>query len=136
MTRNQNNSLTAPDIRQLPLDLLDRIDCLWVEYSDEKFGLRVQRQLWREILEPEKKLRLNPFARKVEPLTESQAWNRFGCLVGWRSDDEKLLLDAKLDFSMKAPLGCFPRTRLWLRGGHGNTVKQFVSLMERVAQLE
>jgi hypothetical protein len=56
--------------------------------------------------------------------------------VGWRSDDKKLLPGAKLDFSIKAPPGCFPRTRLWLHGGHGNTVKQFVALMEKIAQLE
>ncbi|MDB9345917.1 hypothetical protein PN456_02735 [Nodularia spumigena CS-586/05] len=56
--------------------------------------------------------------------------------MGWRSDDKKLLPGAKLDFSIKAPPGCFPRTRLWLHGGHGNTVKQFVALMEQVAQLE
>ncbi|WP_414562437.1 hypothetical protein [Anabaena sp. CCY 9613] len=57
-------------------------------------------------------------------------------MVGWRSDDKKLLPDAKLYFSIKAPRGCFPRTRLWLHGGHGNTVKQFVALMDKVAQLE
>jgi len=72
----------------------------------------------------------------VEPLTDSQAWNQFGCLVGWRGNDEKLLPDTKLSFSVKAPSGCFPRTRLWLHGGFANSVKQFVALMERVGQLE
>ena len=91
--------------------------------------------MWQKIQEPEKP-RFALFAKKVEPLTESQVWNRLGCLVGWRSDDEKLLPDAKLDFSIKAPPGCFPRTRSWLHGGYGNTVKQFVALMERVAQME
>jgi hypothetical protein len=135
---NQDKPLKAPKIRQLSLDLLDSIDRLWIGYSEEKFGLKIQRQLWQKSLEP-RKLPFNPFkpfATRVESVTESQAWNRFGCLVGWRSDDEKLLPDAKLDFSMKAPLGCFPRTRLWLNGGYGNDVKQFVTLMQRVAQLE
>ena len=135
---NQNKRLTAPNIRQLSLDLLDSIDLLWMGYGDEKFGLRIQRQLWQESLQP-RRLPFNPFkpfATRVESVTESQAWNRFGCLVGWRSDDEKLLPDAKLDFSMKAPSGCFPRTRLWLHGGYGNDVKQFVTLMKRVAQLD
>ncbi|MBD2358880.1 GUN4 domain-containing protein [Tolypothrix sp. FACHB-123] len=135
LKNNQNNPLTASKIRQLSLNLLDSIDQLWVAYSDENFGLRIQSQLWQKILEPEKP-RFKLFAKKVEPITDSQAWTRFGCLVGWRGDDEKLLPDVKLDFSIKAPSGCFPRTRLWLHGGHGNTVKQFVALMERVAQLE
>ncbi|BAY74356.1 hypothetical protein NIES25_07690 [Nostoc linckia NIES-25] len=131
---NQNNPLTASEIRQIPLDLLSSIDRLWMEYSAEKFGLKVQQQMWQKIQEPEKP-RFKLFAKKVEPLTESQAWNRLVCLVGWRSD-EKFLPDTKLDFSIKAPSGCFPRTRLWLRGGYGNTVKQFAALMDRVAQLE
>ncbi|MFN6487128.1 MULTISPECIES: GUN4 domain-containing protein [unclassified Nostoc] len=135
LMENQNNPLTAPEIRQIPLDLLGSIDRLWMEYSAGKFGLKVQQQMWQKIQEPEKP-RFKLFAKKVEPLTESQIWNRLGCLVGWRSDDEKILSDAKLDFSIKAPLGCFPRTRLWLRGGHGNNVKQFAALMDRVAQLE
>ena len=138
LMESQNNPLTAPEIRQLPLDLLDSIDHLWMKYSAGKFGLKVQRQMWQKVQEPEKpRFKLfAKFAKKVEPLTESQAWNRLGCLVGWRSDDEKLLPDAKLVFSIKSPPGCFPRTRLWLRSGYGNTVKQFVALMERVAQLE
>ncbi len=135
LMENQNKPLTAPEIRQLPLGLLSNIDRLWMEYSAGKFGLKVQQQMWQKIQEPEKP-RFNLFAKKVEPLTESQVWNRLGCLVGWRSDDEKLLLDAKIDFSIKAPSGCFPRTRSWLHGGYGNTVKQFVVLMERVAQME
>lgn len=135
LIENQNNLLTAPEIRQFPLDLLGSIDHLWMEYSTGKFGLKVQQQMWQKIQEPEKP-RFKLFAKKVEPLTESQAWNRLGCLVGWRSDDEKLLSDAKFDFSIKAPQGCFPRTRSWLRHGYGNNVKQFAALMDRVAQLE
>lgn len=135
LMENQNNPLAAPEIRQLPLDLLCSIDRLWMEYSAGKFGLKVQQQMWQKIQEPEKP-RFKLFAKKVEPLTESQAWKRLGCRVGWRSDDEEILSDAKLDFSIKAPLGCFPRTGSWLRGGYGNNVKQFAALMERVAQLE
>jgi hypothetical protein len=131
---NQSNLLMAPQIRQLPLELLDGIDQLWTGYSNRKFGLRIQQQIWQKILNPEKP-RFGLFAKKVEPLTDSKAWNRFGCVVGWRSDDEKFLTDAKLNFSIKAPSGCFPRTRLWLDGGMAS-VKQFVVLMERVGRLE
>ncbi len=138
LKENQSNLLTAPQIRQLPLNLIDSVDQLWRSYSNEKFGLRIQRRLWQESLEP-KKLPFDlrkPFAVRAETVTESQAWNRFGCLVGWRDHDEKALPDTKLNFSMKAPIGCFPQTRRWLHNGYGNTVKQFVALMERVAQLD
>lgn len=132
---NQNNPLMAPQIRQLSPDLLSSIDQLWTGYGEGKFGLRVQRQIWQKILEPEKP-RFSLFAKKVEPLTDSQAWNRFGCLVGWRGDDEKILPDTKLNFSLKAPSGCFPRTRLWLHTAYGNAPKQFMTFMEQVGQLE
>ncbi|WP_008309994.1 GUN4 domain-containing protein [Leptolyngbya sp. PCC 6406] len=135
LMENQNKPLTAPEIRRLSLDLLDSIDRLWMKYSAGKFGLKVQQQMWQKTQEPEKP-RFTLFAKKIEPLTESQIWNRLGCLVGWRSEDEKLLPDSKLNFSIKAPPGCFPRTRLWLHGGYGNTMKQFVALMERVGQME
>ena len=134
LENNQNKLLTSPKIRQLSLDLLESIDRLWMECSERRFGLRIQKQLWRKCLEP-KKPRFNPFA-KGELVTDSQAWNRFGCLVGWRGDDERYLPDAKLDFSIKAPLGCFPQTRRWLNGGYGNDVKQFIALIERFAQLQ
>jgi hypothetical protein len=136
LQNNDDKPLTAPQIRELPLDLLDRIDRLWMDASDGKFGLRIQSQLWKGILVPEKPRFNNPFAKKVVPLTESQSWNRFGCVVGWRGDDEKLIPDAKLNFSLKAPSGCFPRSRSWLHGGFANSVKQFFALMERVEQLD
>jgi hypothetical protein len=85
---------------------------------------------------PEKPRFNNPFSKKIEPLTDSQSWNRFGCEVGWRSDDEKIISDAKLNFSLNAPAGCFPRSRTWLHGGFGNNVQQFFALMERVRHLD
>jgi hypothetical protein len=42
LKNNDGKALTAPQIRELPLDLLDRIDHLWMEASGGKFGLRIQ----------------------------------------------------------------------------------------------
>ena len=131
---NQGKPLMAPQIREIPLDLLDKIDRLWMEASDQKFGLRIQQKIWKKILEPEKP-KFSLFAKKVEPLTDSQAWNQFGFLVGWRID-EKLIPDTKFNFSIKSPPGCFPRSRIWLHGGFGNSIKQFVALMEKVEKLD
>jgi hypothetical protein len=47
---NQGNPLTAPKIRELTPELLDSIDRLWMGYSDGKFGLKIQRQLWQKIM--------------------------------------------------------------------------------------
>ena len=127
--------LTVPQIRELSLDVLDRIDRLWMEASGGKFGLRIQAQLWKKVLEPEKpKFNLFSKNKKVEPLTNTEAWNRFGYLLGWRNDDGNFI-DVKLNFSINSPPGFLPRTRLWLGGGMAS-VKQFVALMERVGQLD
>jgi hypothetical protein len=135
LQHNNGNQLTTLQIRLLPLDVLARVDQVWEQYSDGKFGLKIQQEIWLKSLKPEKP-RFQIFPKKIEPPTESQAWNKFGFVVGWRGEDEKLLSDNKLTFSMKAPIGCFPRTRLWLNGGFANNVKQFVALMERVEQIE
>ena len=128
--------LTVPQIRELSLDVLDRIDRLWMEASGGKFGLRIQAQLWKKVLEPEKpKFNLFSKNKKVEPLTNTEAWNRFGYLLGWRNDDGNFIIDVKLNFSINSPPGFLPRTRLWLGGGMAS-VKQFVALMERVGQLD
>ncbi|MBW4459682.1 MAG: TIR domain-containing protein [Nodosilinea sp. WJT8-NPBG4] len=133
---NQGNLLTAPKIRGLVLELLDSIDRLWIGYSDGKFGLRIQQQLWQKVLEPKKRSRFNPFAMVEPPPTESQAWSQFVSLVGWYSDDKKQYVpDERFNFSIQASSGCLPRTRLWLHGGYGNSVKQFVILMEQVERL-
>jgi hypothetical protein len=132
---NDGKSLTVPQIRELSLDLLDRIDRLWMEASNGRFGLRIQAQLWKQVLEPEKP-KFNLFAKnkKVEPLTNTEAWNRLGCLLGWRNDDGNFIIDIKLNFSINSPEGFLPRTRLWLGGGMAS-VKQFVDLIERIEQL-
>ena len=133
LEHNRDAPLTAPAIRELPLDLLASIDQLWRKYGDDKFGLVIQRQLWQQCLEPQKP-RFNPFAQGV-PVTDSQAWNELGYLVGWRDVDRRVLPDPKINFSVEAPSGCFPQTRRWLHGGYGNDVKQFKVLMERIAQI-
>lgn len=136
LQNNQGNLLTAPQIRQLPLELLGSIDQLWSGYSEGRFGLKIQRQQWQNIREPKKTFLQRLSAKKVEPLPESQAWSQFICLVGWYNEEKKQYIpDTKFNFSMKAPLGCFPRTRSWLHGGFGNSVKQFAVLLERIEQL-
>ncbi len=134
LAANKGSKLKVSEIKLLSLDLLKKLDEAWMSHSNEKFGLIVQLSLWQKSFESPKSMvqKLNPFAKKEE-VTSSAAWNRFGRLVGWRSEDNTLL--AKVDFSLNAPQGCFPQTRLWLNSGHGNTVKQFEALMERIKEL-
>lgn len=134
LSGNSGNLLTTPVIRELPLEPLATVDQLWMKYSNGRFGLKAQCRIWQKCLERQKP-RFNPFAQSV-PVTEKDAWNQLGCLVGWRDEEKKALPDAKIEFSMEAPPGCFPQTRRWLHGGFGNDINQFVALIERIAKLE
>ncbi len=131
---NKGNCLTAPVIRQLSLDTLRNIDCLWMQYSNDRFGLRVQQQLWQQCLEPQKPW-FNLFA-KPTAVSDTGAWKQFGYSVGWRDEHRRVLSDTEVNFSTEAPIGCFPQTRRWLHGGgYGNDVKQFTALVERISEL-
>lgn len=134
LDNNQGKCLTAPILRLLPLELLSNMDYLWMKYSNGKFGLKVQEQLWTSCLEPQKS-RFNPFAKPM-PVSDADAWKQFGYLVGWRDEDRRVLPDSKIKFSIESPLGCFPQTRRWLHGGYGNDVKQFVILAERISEIK
>ena len=134
LSGNGGKFLTVPVIRELPLGPLETIDQLWAKHSNGRFGLKTQYQIWQKCLEPQKP-RFNPFAQGI-PVTEKGAWNQLGYLVGWRDEGKRALPDTKIEFSIEAPLGCFPQTRRWLHGGFGNDVNQFVALIERIARLE
>lgn len=107
--REKQGSLYVNDIQELSCQDLQVIDRLWVEYSDGKFGLSIQKQIW-----------LNINGRK-EPDTED--WCRFGYEVGWLkrkilrktllffadlfSEDNPVWFE-ELNFSIKAPKGHLP----------------------------
>lgn len=131
---SNGDRLMAPAIRDLSLDSLHSIDHLWAQYSDGRFGLKVQLQIWQQCFEPRRSW-INPFAQGIV-FTDAEAWNQLGLLVGWRDEDKKVLPDSKVNFSIEAPIGCFPQTRRWLHGGYGNAVKQFAALMERILELK
>ena len=140
LKNNNGDFLTAPSIRKIRSDLLKEIDSLWANSSSGRFGLKLQTQLWQDCRTPKKNIfsRMKIFGNtKDAPISKTEAWTEFGCRVGWRDEEKRNVLpDDKIDFSIKAPKGCFPQTRRWLHGGFGNTPKQFSALMERISKLE
>ncbi len=63
--------LYPEDIEKFPCKALRTLDELWMEYSQGRFGLSVQAQIWRSCGSPTSYL--------------SKAWENFGVTVGWRT---------------------------------------------------
>lgn len=78
-----------------PISDLKTIDQLWVKYSNGRFGLSVQEQIWQEV---------------------GQDVEKFGEIVGWCSEGN-WIQENNLKFTCKAPVGHLPFVRNGLRYG-------------------
>jgi uncharacterized caspase-like protein len=82
---------------------LRTIDCLWVKYSDQRFGFSIQKRIWES-------LGGKPGEYHKEMMT------KFGEAVGWREKDTDVWLHySHLIFSQDAPAGHLPA--LWGKVG-------------------
>lgn len=78
---------------KFPISDLKTIDQLWLKYSNGRFGLSIQKQLWEEA---------------------DQDIERFGEVVGWRFQDTWVQQN-NLRFTYEAPIGHLPFVRSGLR---------------------
>ncbi|MCZ8223838.1 MAG: CHAT domain-containing protein [Microcystis sp. LE19-84.1B] len=56
------------------LDIIDEIDRLWVKYSEEKFGIKGQAKIYRDLVGGTGEY-------------NDEIWDRFGDLVGWKQGE-------------------------------------------------
>lgn len=89
----QDEVMFANAAENFPISDLKTIDQLWVKYSNGRFGLSVQKQLWQEV------------GKDLE---------RFGEVVGWRSQGN-WVQENSLKFTYEAPVGHLPFIRSGLR---------------------
>ncbi|AFY83467.1 serine/threonine-protein kinase [Oscillatoria acuminata] len=89
--REEEGWLDENSINQFPCEDLRRIDGLWVQYSNGRFGFSVQKRIWQEC------------GGKVDYETKC----RLGDRVGWRRRD-KWLEYHELTFSTMTPPGHLP----------------------------
>jgi serine/threonine protein kinase len=90
--------LRPRDIQKLPCTDLNRIDQLWLHYSQGRFGFSIQKQIYRHLGGS------NKYQKKV--------WLRFARQVGWRRPwyfFRPWLRDRDLIYDLSAPLGHLPR---------------------------
>jgi hypothetical protein len=87
------------DLNNFACEDLRLVDELWLEYSDGKFGISVQQEIYASL--------------GGNQNYERADLRRFGDQVGWRNG--LWITDADVDYSESAPKGYFPR--YWILGG-------------------
>ncbi|MCX5981117.1 MULTISPECIES: GUN4 domain-containing protein [unclassified Dolichospermum] len=96
--------LTSKDILNIPSEDLRKIDCLWLEASNQKFGYSVQKNIWLKIQAESKNfdisINYNP-----------SLFLKFADQVGWRVNNNLLMNYDEFDFSLNAPDGHLPTFR-------------------------
>ncbi len=91
---------------------LRTINNLWLHYSESKFGLSVQEDIY---------VRLGAGGE-----CDEERWEQFGCIIGWRKK-ERWLRDNELTFNLNlAPQGHLPT--VWKNIGARNTTSFFFLL--------
>lgn len=139
--KKHDEKMEIEEIRNLPESVLIIIDELWTEYSNQKFGFSVQRDIWQEIISPKKGImsRILPFKNNEPTDSEQEKWYKFGRYVGWRNqtnkttDKEKWIVYKNIDFTLNAPTGCFPYFRNWWGSGYAkHHPGRCIALMEKI----
>lgn len=94
--------LREKDIDNIACISLLKIDLLWLENSNNRFGLSMQRHIW---------LRKLHFSLEGNQLNNSENLRDFGKFVGWYINDELLKNRDNYKFTSDAPQGHLPSLR-------------------------
>ncbi|MEG4091285.1 GUN4 domain-containing protein [Microcoleus sp. Pol12B4] len=95
-----SRSYTYIDINQIPPKDLRKINRLWVKFSDGRFGLSVQKNIWLQIL--------NIYNSNGEKYwIDDSVYNVFIDRVGWNRESNRIY-HGDLQYSLNAPQGHLP----------------------------
>lgn len=104
----ERETLTPEDIQKFSCSVLRIIDRLWLTYSNERFGFSVQVGIYR-----------SGGGSMDTLLTQNmEVMRSFADRIGWRKNN-KVQFDNydNWDFTLSAPVGCFPAH--WWRSPYG-----------------
>ncbi len=119
---NRHGFLRVKDIDIFPCEDLRIIDQLWLNYSQEKFGFSIQKQIFDQLDNGQQ--------------YNDKLWDDFGLIIGWRKENKNIRYDRAI-FDINAPRGHLPCRifDLWNWGGvGGGTGSLFYSLASRLAK--
>ncbi|WP_146029180.1 GUN4 domain-containing protein, partial [Cylindrospermopsis raciborskii] len=91
--RQSEGYLRLEDAENFPCKELRTIDNLWLKYSQGKFGISVQQEIYKNL--------------GGTKFYDSDRWESFGDRVGWRKQGSWLYW-SDLNFSLSAPTGHLP----------------------------
>ncbi|MFN5952225.1 MAG: GUN4 domain-containing protein [Dolichospermum sp.] len=94
--RERSGWLRVDDVKNFPRQELRKMDQLWVEYSNGKFGFSVQKQIWLDL------------GGKLDGKPDGDTFVKLSDRVGWRKNNDWLLYK-DYTFSTNAPRGHLPR---------------------------
>ncbi|WP_258008157.1 GUN4 domain-containing protein, partial [Cylindrospermopsis raciborskii] len=98
--RQSEGYLRVEDAENFPCQELRTIDNLWLKYSQGKFGISVQQEIYKNLGGTKQ--------------FDSEIWESFGDRVGWRKQGSWLSETGKdLNFSLSAPTGQLPSMWGW-----------------------
>jgi hypothetical protein len=115
VTGKDQDSLTPESIQNLPINALKVIDRLWSNYSQGRFGFKVQLHTYQEVGGDR-----NSMISNDRRLTE-----KWGDRLGWRDGDRWRKCD-ELDYSLNAPIACHPSQ--WWNSPYGSKMTNFFLL--------
>ncbi|MDZ8237209.1 MAG: serine/threonine-protein kinase [Nostoc sp. ChiQUE01a] len=92
----ENNWIREEEFLNFPCKDLRTIDRLWVKYSNGRFGLSVQKEIYFSV------------GGKPDGKYHKEAWEKFGDRVGWRMNSNWIYYNEGT-FDTTAPLGHLPR---------------------------
>ena len=116
--RTRQGWLTVESIEQVPCWDLKKMDELWKQYSNNRFGFSVQYAIFQET------------GNRPGRLMSPENYDKFGDRLGWRKDGQWIIFKKNLDFSANAPLGHLPspRDEYQINGGR----LEYTALMGRI----
>ena len=98
---HERQPFSLETIRNIPCRLLQTIDYLWREYSDDWFGLSIQQQIWQDC---------------GAPVDYRDNWDEFGDRLGWRQAGIWLpYTQLNFELGIHTPRGHLPDLCLWGR---------------------
>ncbi|OLP18919.1 hypothetical protein BST81_08380 [Leptolyngbya sp. 'hensonii'] len=97
--------LTPERMLKVPCNSMQEIDRLWVQYSQDRFGLSVQQRLWADLL------------NHPEPLYDP--FKAMQIRLGWLKPNGSSVAYAQYPFSLDAPPGQYPSLTLVDNGQPG-----------------
>ncbi|MGK7884681.1 MAG: GUN4 domain-containing protein [Crocosphaera sp.] len=108
------DDLTPNDMKQLPCTILQVIDKLWRDYSNDRFGLSIQLGLYIKVGGSIETLRAQNMGI-LEKYGDRVGWRKNGKWEGGNYDN--------WDFSLSAPEGTFPA--IWWKSPYGFKMATF-----------